>query len=78
MRIMRFDTATQMVNVETFAPPVSFTGLTYDDGSPPPANRTTDLVSDYFPADGLQMDKDTASNFSFSFDGYLTADPVCP
>jgi hypothetical protein len=83
MRIMRFDPETQMVNVETFAPAVSFLDdddnpYTYDFRPSPPAERPSDLVSDYFPADGLQMDKDTASNFSFSFDGYLTADPVCP
>jgi len=75
MRIMRFDTAMQMVNVETFSPAVDFTGLTYDDGSPPPANRGV-LVSDYFPADGTQMDDRTASNFSFSFAGYVPA-PNC-
>ena len=76
MRIMRFDTATQMVHVETFAPSVSFLdengdAYTYDHRSDAPAERPNDLVSDYFPADGTRMDQDTASNFSFSFAGYI-------
>ena len=57
MRIMRFDTDTGMVNVETFAPAI------------PSMNRPM-LVSDYFPANGTGMNRDTASNFSFSFQNY--------
>jgi len=61
MRIMRFDTSTGMVNVETFAPPVPFLG------------RATTIVSDYFPGSGAGMDSNSASNISFSYQGYVTA-----
>jgi len=60
MRIMRFDTTTGMVDVETFIPPVV-----------PIKARPNKIVSTYFPVDGDDMDKDTASNFSFSFLGYI-------
>ena len=59
MRILRFDATTQMVNIETFVPPVI-----------PILNRPGTLVSNYFPTSGDGMDWDTASNFSFSFEGY--------
>jgi len=60
MRIIRFDTTTGMANVETFIPPVM-----------PIKGRPSKLVSTYFPASGDEMDKDTASNFSFSYQGYV-------
>ena len=60
MRIMRFDTVTGMVNIETFIPPVI-----------PIKNRPGTLVSTYFPADGNGMDEATASNLSFSYLGYV-------
>ena len=60
MRIMRFDTDTGMVNIETFIPPVM-----------PIQNRPGTLVSTYFATDGTDMDKDTASNLSLSFAGYV-------
>jgi hypothetical protein len=59
MRIMRFDATTEMVNVSTFIPPVV-----------PIENRTGTLVSTYTVASGADMDQATASNFSFSFEGY--------
>jgi hypothetical protein len=65
MRIMRFDTSTQTVNINTFVPPVPFLG------------RMDTLASTYFPASGDFMDKDTASNLSFSYLGYVpTGSPV--
>lgn len=60
MRIMRFDTVTGMVNIETFIPPVI-----------PIKNRPGTLVSTYFPADGNGMGESTASNLSFSYLGYV-------
>ncbi|MDH3379303.1 MAG: metallophosphoesterase [Gammaproteobacteria bacterium] len=65
MRIMRFDTDTGLVNIETFTPAI------------PALGRSADLVSDYFPADGAGMDKDTASNISFSFQGYGSTVSQC-
>jgi hypothetical protein len=62
MRIMRFDTDTGQVDIETFSPAI------------PSFGRPADLVSNYFPADGTGMDKDTASNLSFSFQGYVSGD----
>ncbi len=59
MRIMRFDATTEMVNVSTFIPPVV-----------PIEGRTGTLVSTYTAASGADMDQGTASNFSFSFEGY--------
>ena len=64
MRIMRFDTDTGMVDIETFIPPVPFLG------------RMSTLVSNYFPADGTGMDRDTASNLSFSYLGYVPPPPT--
>ncbi len=60
MRIMRFDTVTGMVNIETFIPPVI-----------PIKNRPGTLVSTYFPASGAGMGESTASNLSFSYLGYV-------
>jgi hypothetical protein len=60
MRIMRFDTVTGMVNIETFIPPVI-----------PIKNRPGTLVSTYFPANGNGMGPTTASNLSFSYLGYV-------
>ena len=78
MRIMKFDTTTGMVNIETFASAVDFTGLSWDTTTPPlrhadhsHLNRGVDLESTYFPASGAGMDKDTASNLSFSFLDYV-------
>ena len=65
MRIMRFDTDTGMVSIETFSPPVV-----------PILNRTATLVSNYFPASGAGMDKDTASNLAFSFQDYVPPPPA--
>ena len=70
MRIMRFDTDTGMVNVETFSPAI------------PVLSRAT-LVSDYFPTDAIGMpdpagmNTRTASNFSFSFQNYGTTNFTC-
>ena len=63
MRIMRFDTDTGMVDIETFIPPVPFLG------------RMGTLVSNYFPVDGTGMDRDTASNISVSYLGYVPTPP---
>jgi hypothetical protein len=60
MRIMRFDTATGQVNIETFIPPVI-----------PIKNRPGTLISTYFPATGNGMDEGTASNLSFTYLGYV-------
>jgi len=65
MRIMRFDTVTGMVDIETFIPPVI-----------PIKNRPGTLVSTYFPASGAGMTNDTASNIGFSYLGYA-ADLAC-
>jgi hypothetical protein len=59
MRILRFDATTEMVNVSTFIPPVV-----------PIEGRTGTLVSTYTATSGDDMDQGTASNFSFSFEGY--------
>ena len=64
MRIMRFDTATGTVNIETFIPPVI-----------PIQDRPGTIVSTYFPASGDGMDNETASNLSFSFQGYVPGIP---
>lgn len=81
MRIMRFDTATGMVNIETFTPAIDFSGLNWDtagttrhDGHSH-VTRTMDLVSDYTPASGAGMDNETASTFDISFLGYV---PITP
>ena len=80
MRIMKFDTTTGMVNIETFTPAVSFTGLSWDltsgrhDGHSH-INRAIDLVSDYTPASGAGMDNETASTFSISYLGYTVGVP---
>ena len=60
MRIMRFDTDTRMVAIETFIPPVV-----------PIKNRTGTLVSTYTATSGAGMNERTASNLSFSFDNYV-------
>ena len=60
MRIMRFDTVTGMVNIETFIPPVI-----------PVKNRPGTLISTYFPGNGNGMGEGTASNLSFSYLGYV-------
>ena len=60
MRIMRFDTDTRMVAIETFIPPVV-----------PIKNRTGTLVSTYTATSGADMNEKTASNLSFSFDDYV-------
>ena len=54
MRIMRFDTDTNQVSVETFAPPVPSLGRPL-------------LISDNLVANGSAMDRFTASNLSFPF-----------
>ncbi len=59
MRIMRFDTDTGIVDIETFIPPVV-----------PVKNRTGTIVSTYFPLSGAGMNEFTASNLSFSFENY--------
>jgi hypothetical protein len=64
MRIMRFDTNTGMVNVETFAPPVSALGRPL-------------LISNFTPADDTLMNRNTASNFSFSFQNYGATSFTC-
>lgn len=63
MRRMRFDTSNGSVAVETFIPPVV---------AIPFKNRGQTLVSTYFPADGSGMDDGTASNFGFSYLGYVS------
>ncbi len=65
MRIMRFDTDTGMVNIETFSPAI------------PSLGRPTDLVSTYSPGSGAGMDTNSASNLSFSFQGYGAAGSEC-
>ena len=64
MRIMRFDTDTRMVAIETFIPPVV-----------PIKNRTGTIVSTYTATSGAGMNEFTASNLSFSFDGYVDTTP---
>ena len=61
MRILRFDTQTGDIDIETFIPPVV---------APPFKNRTGTLVSTYFPASGAGMGEFTASNLGFSYLGY--------
>ena len=60
MRIMRFNTDTGMVDIETFIPPVV-----------PIKNRTDTIVSTHFATDGTDVGEFTASNLSFSFEGYV-------
>jgi predicted outer membrane repeat protein len=60
MRIMRFDTNTRRVNIETFIPPVV-----------PIKNRTGTIVSTFTANSGADMGLTTASNLSFSFDNYV-------
>ena len=52
MRIMRFDTDTNLVSVETFAPPI-------------PLLSRPSLTSNNFVTDGVMMSDNTASNFDF-------------
>lgn len=59
MRIMRFDTTTGMVSIETFIPP-----------EPVIKGRLSTVTSTYFPTDGTGMGGGTASNISFSYLGY--------
>jgi hypothetical protein len=65
MRILRFDTQTGDVDIETFIPPVV-----------PIKNRTGTIVSTYFPASGAGMGRGTASNFGFSYYGYAPTEIV--
>ena len=62
MRIMRFDTVTGMVDIESFIPPVI-----------PVKNRPGTLVSTYSPASGAGMAEDTASNIGFTYLGYAAS-----
>ncbi|MDH3389473.1 MAG: VWA domain-containing protein, partial [Gammaproteobacteria bacterium] len=64
MRILRFDTVTGMVEVTTFTPAITSLG------------RPTDLVSDVVVTSGINMSKFTASNFSFSYAGYVNTPPA--
>jgi hypothetical protein len=66
MRIMRFNTDTGMVDIETFIPPVV-----------PIKNRTGTIVSTYFPASGAVMGRGTASNLSFTYLGYVPTVVSC-
>ena len=61
MRIMRFDTQTGDVDIETFIPPVV---------APPFKNRTGTIVSTNFEPNGTNMSEFTASNLGFSYLGY--------
>ena len=60
MRIMRFDTLTGQVDIETFIPPVV-----------PIKNRTSTIVSTYSVTSGAGMGEFTASNLGFFFEGYV-------
>jgi hypothetical protein len=61
MRIMRFNTQTGDVDIETFIPPVV-----------PIKNRTGTIVSTYFPVSGAGMGRGTASNLGVSYLGYVS------
>ena len=60
MRIMRFDTLTGQVDIETFIPPVV-----------PIKNRTTTIVSTNTVTSGASLGEFTASNLGFFFEGYV-------
>ena len=60
MRIMRFNTDTGMVDIETFIPPVV-----------PIKNRTSTIVSTYSPGSGAGMGEFTASNLGVPYLGYV-------
>ncbi len=61
MRIMRFDTQTGDVDIETFIPPVV-----------PVKNRTGTIVSTNTVTSGASMDEFTASNLNVSYLGYAS------
>jgi hypothetical protein len=62
MRIMRFDTQTGAVDIETFIPPVV---------APPFKNRTGTLVSTNTVTSGAGLGEFTASNLGFPYLGYV-------
>jgi hypothetical protein len=62
MRIMRFDTQTGDVDIETFIPPVI---------ALPFKNRTGTIVSTNIEPNGTNMSEFTASNLGFFFEGYV-------
>jgi hypothetical protein len=76
MRIMRFDTTTGMVNIETFTPAIDFSGLSWNlttgrHSGHSHLNRGIELWSTYSPTSGAGMDNGTASQISFSYLGYV-------
>jgi hypothetical protein len=70
MRIMRFDTATGMVNIDTFIPPEPVIKMR------PGMPGTDTLVSTHVATSGADMGETTASKLSIDYTGYVPLEIV--